>query len=83
MQIKFKLYATLTHFLPDDAKEHATVIDVEPDATPYSIIDRFKVPRESAHLVLINGVYVVPEDREAPVLNEGDTLAVWPPVAGG
>mgnify|MGYP003571068405 FL=1 len=83
MKLTVKLYATLSHYLPGDATEHAVTVDVEPDATPFSVIDRFKVPRESAHLVLVNGVYVAPSDRESPVLKEGDTLAVWPPVAGG
>jgi molybdopterin converting factor small subunit len=33
--------------------------------------------------VLINGVYAEPEERGSPILNDGDSLAVWPPVAGG
>jgi hypothetical protein len=35
------------------------------------------------HLVLINGVYVPPEERGTRMLAEGDTLAIWPPIAGG
>jgi sulfur carrier protein ThiS len=35
------------------------------------------------HLVLINGHYVPPEQRASRVLNEGDVLAIWPPIAGG
>ncbi len=37
----------------------------------------------TAHLVLLNGVYLTPEQREQATFKEGDTLAVWPPVAGG
>jgi molybdopterin converting factor small subunit len=33
--------------------------------------------------VLINGVYVAPEDRATRTLVEGDVLAIWPPIAGG
>ena len=47
------------------------------------MIDRYNVPREMAHLVLLNGVYIKPEDRDKAVFNDGDTLAIWPPVAGG
>ena len=83
MQITVKLYATLTDYLPPDAEKHATKIDVDGDATPYSVIDCFKVPREMAHLVLLNGIYLQPADRDRPTLKDGDTLAVWPPVAGG
>jgi sulfur carrier protein ThiS len=34
-------------------------------------------------LVLVNGVYIPPERWQTQVLNEGDVLAIWPPVAGG
>jgi molybdopterin converting factor small subunit len=35
------------------------------------------------HLVLVNGVYIAPDQRDTRVLQEGETLAIWPPVAGG
>jgi molybdopterin converting factor small subunit len=34
-------------------------------------------------LVLVNGKYIKPEDRDTTTLLEGDVLAIWPPVAGG
>ncbi len=83
MQITFKLYATLMDYLPDGSDKHSTIVEIPKDASAYNVIDRFNVPREKAHLVLLNGVYVQPEERSNPILNEGDTLAVWPPVAGG
>jgi len=83
VKLTFKLYATLTELLPETARNHAVVIDIEPGTSAYDVIDQFRVPRESAHLVLVNGVYLEPEDRDKPSLNDGDTLAVWPPVAGG
>jgi len=33
--------------------------------------------------VLINGVFVPPDERATSVLRDGDVLAVWPPIAGG
>jgi len=83
IHIHFKLYASLADYLPQEA--HGNQIDVElPDnVTPNQIIDRFKVPREQTHLILHNGVYIKPEDRDRPLFQDGDTLAVWPPVAGG
>lgn len=84
MKITLKLYATLGELLPPGAQENAAEIEVAPDATMNDIIDRYKVPRELAHLVLINGVFSCEEDRDQPgKLSEGDTLAIWPPVAGG
>ena len=34
-------------------------------------------------LVLVNGVFIPPSERDVYKLKEGDSLAVWPPVAGG
>ena len=34
-------------------------------------------------IVLVNGHYIAPEARASCRLNEGDHLAVWPPIAGG
>ncbi len=83
MKVTLKLYAILSDYLPGDASEHATRVEISGSTTPYDLIDRYKVPREQAHLVLLNGVYVEPADRDKPGLNDGDTLAIWPPVAGG
>lgn len=84
MKITLKLYATLGELLPPGAHENRAQIEVTADVTPNDIIDRYKVPRELAHLVLINGLFTGEEDRDRPgVLSEGDTLAIWPPVAGG
>jgi sulfur carrier protein ThiS len=84
MQITFKLYAGLTDYLP---AEHRTGnlmrLDVPADASIAQIIEPFHMPARLVHLVLINGVYVPPEERATRTLVEGDVLAIWPPVAGG
>ncbi|NBO77748.1 MAG: MoaD/ThiS family protein, partial [Betaproteobacteria bacterium] len=54
-----------------------------PQATIADIIAPFNLPMKLVHLVLINGVYVAPEDRASRTLQEGDVLAIWPPIAGG
>ena len=83
MKITFKLYATLGDYLPEGAFENAVPIEVPEGMSPNAIIDRYHVPRSLAHLVLINGVYCAREERDQARLREGDTLAIWPPVAGG
>jgi molybdopterin converting factor small subunit len=83
VRIKLKLFATLRDYLPQEAAGNAVEIEVPDDASPNSVLDRFQVPHRLCHLVLINGVYAEPEDRGSGILKDGDSLAIWPPVAGG
>jgi molybdopterin converting factor small subunit len=82
MKIVFKLYASLSNYLPPEADGNVVEIEVDDNASPIQIMTRHKVPAVHIHLVLVNGVWIPPEDRDNP-LSEGDELAVWPPVAGG
>ncbi len=83
MNIKAKLYASLQEYLPADAVKQETMITVPDGATPSRIILQLGVPQEHCHLVLVNGLFVTPEDRDTQALEDGDTIAIWPPVAGG
>ncbi len=84
MKITLKLFASLTDYLPPEAKQGNVVeIEVATDACISQIIERFALPEKLVHLVLVNGSYVEPEERLSRTLNEGDALAIWPPIAGG
>jgi molybdopterin converting factor small subunit len=80
-----KLYASLTDYLPQQGRDqrHAIDVDVPAETTIDAMIERFRLPRRSVHLVLVNGVYVEPALRTSRKLADGDHLAIWPPVAGG
>jgi sulfur carrier protein ThiS len=84
MRITFKLYATLTDYLPvDKRRSNQLTLDVKPEATVADVIAPFDLPPKQVHLVLINGYFVPPAERSARALREGDVLAIWPPIAGG
>lgn len=83
MKITLKLYASLMPYLPETDQRHAIDIEIDPSDTPYDVIDRMKIPRELAHLVVVNGVFVCGDDRDIARFKEGDVLALWPEVAGG
>lgn len=83
MRVQLELYASLMKHLPPEAERHRVRVEVSQGTTAQGLLDRYGVPRENAHLVLRNGVFLHQEERDQTVLEEGDVVAVWPPVAGG
>ena len=83
MKVTLKLYATLADYLPAGARNNRVELEVADAVTVNAILAPFSLPPKLMHLVLVNGVFVPPEARASTVLNEGDALAVWPPIAGG
>ncbi len=84
MHITFKLFASLSDYLPPEARYTNIVqLEVAPEATISQIIEPFGLPPKMVHLVLINGSYIEPDKRLTQTLVEGDVLAIWPPIAGG
>jgi len=83
MRVAFKLFASLTDYLPPERDGNRIELDVDEGITVSELIARFRVPEGRAHLVLVNGHFVPPAARAAHRLGDGDELAVWPPIAGG
>lgn len=84
MKITLKLFASLTDYLPADVKySNMLALDVPPETTIGQLVAQHRLPDKLVHLVLVNGVFIAPEKRPTQTLNEGDVLAIWPPIAGG
>ncbi len=84
MKITFKLFASLTDYLPPQARgDNQIALEVADGATIAQVIEPYSLPHKSVHLVLVNGVYIPQQQRATRVLHEGDVLAIWPPIAGG
>ena len=84
MKITLKLFASLTDYLPPDARYTNLVeLDIAPQTTIAQLIVQHSLPDKLVHLVLVNGHFVAPEQRGSRTLLEGDVLAIWPPIAGG
>jgi sulfur carrier protein ThiS len=84
MRVTFKLFAMLQDYLPVEAKkDNALALDLTDGTTILQVIERFGLPLKSCHLVLVDGHFVPPTERSARALKEGETLAIWPPIAGG
>jgi sulfur carrier protein ThiS len=84
MKITFKLYASLTQYLPAEARyDNRVPLELPEGSTIAQVIEPFGLPQKLVHLVLVNGVYVPPDQRLSHVLKDEDVLAIWPPIAGG
>jgi sulfur carrier protein ThiS len=83
VNIEFKLFADLMRYLPANARQQSVSVEMPEGATIGDLMDRFRVPKEQAHLVICNGLFIPPSERETYQLQDRDTIALWPPVAGG
>jgi molybdopterin synthase sulfur carrier subunit len=83
LQITFKLYAGLAQYLPSGSEDNAIEVELPDGQSIPTLIQRYHVPLDQVHLVLLNGVYQDSAARVERVLQDGDTVAIWPAVAGG
>ena len=84
MKITFKLFAQLQDYLPAEArKTNAFALELSEGTPVAQVIERFSLPPRLVHLVLLDGAFVPPGERDGRLLRDGETLAIWPPVAGG
>lgn len=79
MKIKLKLFATFREYLPEGNDGHSSMLEVSENTTVDSVLLQMKLPQDIPKIILINGL----QKTAAEVLTEGDTLSVFPPIAGG
>ena len=80
MQIEVKLFANLRKLLPPGSSGSKARITLEEGATLAVLIQQLNIPLEMAQMVLVNGEQTREFDHP---LTEGDTVSIFPPVAGG
>ena len=84
MNINIEFYASLMKYLPPGNSRFRREVKVDDGITLSKLIQQYHISEQEAHLVLVNGHFVnCGEDRDSRELAEGDTVSIWPPVAGG
>ena len=79
MKVEIALYATLSQYLPPGAQNRRAVLEVKDGATVRDVMTQVGIPSDLPNILLVNG-------RQAPestVLKDGETLSIFPPLAGG
>jgi molybdopterin converting factor small subunit len=79
MNIKLKLFATFREYLPEGNDGHASVLELIAGTKVDNVLDQLKLPKDIPKIILINGIQKTADET----LKEGDTLSVFPPIAGG
>ncbi|MEW6486444.1 MAG: MoaD/ThiS family protein [Thermodesulfobacteriota bacterium] len=77
MVVHLKFFAGLRDFLPPEPVPYPA--EIPGGATVGEILARYRVPLEKPKILLVNGRHATLEQP----LADGDTLSVFPPVAGG
>ena len=80
MHIEVKLFANLRKNLPPGSTGSKARLTLDDGATLQTLISVLNIPVELAQMVLVNGEQTREFDRQ---LTEGDTVSIFPPVAGG
>jgi molybdopterin converting factor small subunit len=79
MKVEVALYATLSRYLPPGSVQRKAVIAARDGATAREIMLQLGIPQEYPNILQVNGKQANPDTA----LKEGDTLAIFPPLAGG
>ena len=79
MDIEIKLFFDLARHLPAETDKRSASISLDSGTTVQGLIDRLGLPPDSVHSILVNGIRAA----GTAVLHEGDSVAVFPPMAGG
>jgi len=80
MHIEIKLFANLRKHLPAGSTRSKAQITLADGATIEALIRHLNIPVELAQMVLVNGEQTREFNRS---LADGDTVSIFPPVAGG
>jgi molybdopterin converting factor small subunit len=79
MKVKLKLFATFREYLPEGNDGHSSMLELVAGTKVDSVLEQMKLPKDIPKIILINGIQKTADDT----LKEGDTLSVFPPIAGG
>ena len=80
MKIDLKLFASFSRFMPDQGDGGSpNGTEIREGITVRELLEELKIPADEVKIVFLNGVH----SKGDEILQEGDRLGVFPPVAGG
>ena len=74
MQLEIRLFATLQKFLPNVEK-----LKLDDNCTVFELLEKIGINSSEVAITLVNGRHVQLDQT----LHDGETVAIFPPIAGG
>lgn len=84
MNIEVRTFINFKGYLPPDAQDGKAVLSIKDGSTFSDLLKVLGIPMDEPRIVVLNGVSqgTAPEVNTR-VLNEGDIVALFPPLGGG
>jgi len=79
MKIETKLFFDFAEYLPPGSKNRTAYIPLEEGTTVQGLLESLGLPPQMPKSILVNGVRADSETE----LQENDSVAIFPPMAGG
>jgi len=84
VEIELKMFMKYKQFLPREAHDGKVKISLPDRATFQDLLRSIGMPAADDKIIVINGIsHKQSAAVNAVVLHEGDTVAIFPPIAGG
>lgn len=84
MNIEVRTFINFKSYLPPDAKDGKAVLAIKDGSTFSDLLNVLGIPIEEPRIVVLNGVSQgTSPEVNTRVLNEGDIVAIFPPIGGG
>ena len=58
MKITLKFYTKLGKYLPENSSKNQVIIEIEENCDVEQALDKYGVPSDQRHLVMVNGVHI-------------------------
>jgi sulfur carrier protein ThiS len=79
MIVKLRCLSIYRQFLPPEAADGEIEVDVSPGMKATDLLQRYGIPVDRSSVILVNGV----TPKQGDQLQEGDSIFVFPAIAGG
>jgi molybdopterin converting factor small subunit len=79
VKIEFRLFGPAARYMPESRRDGVCNLELDQGTKVKELLDGLEIPLDFRKIVLVNGL----DSDEEAVLEDGDRLAVFPPLAGG